>query len=164
MKSPVSLEYTVVVALLAASAAVLSYVTLNPVFNVVALLLGIYALHLVSVRVVVRQYAGVAPATRTRAKRAAGIDLEAMRVREELDLERRELDNQKAELQQRIVAAEQQWELLRQMIRDRVEGGGSLPDSVVARPPESALASATTASSPGRTNGSDDPPRIHGRW
>jgi len=160
MKSPVSLEYTVVVALLAASAAVLSYMTLNPVFNVVALLLGIYALHLVSVRVVVRQYAGVAPATRTRAKRAAGIDLEAMRIREELDLERRELDNRKAELQQRIVAAEQQWELLRQMIRDRVEKGGPLPDSVVANP-EDVLSS---TSSPGRTNGSDDPPRIHGRW
>jgi len=160
MKSPVSLEYTIVVALLAVSAAVLSYVTLNPVFNVAALLLGIYALHLVSVRVVVRQYAGVAPATRTRAKRATGIDLEAMRIREELDLERRELDNQKAELQQRIVAAEQQWELLRQMIRDRVEGGASLPDSVVAGS-QSAL---TSSSSPGRTNGSDDPPRLHGRW
>ena len=90
MRSPVSLEYTIVVALLAVSAAVLSYMTLNPVFNVAALLLGIYALHLVSVRVVVRQYAGVAPATR--AKRATGIDLEAMRIREELDLERRELD------------------------------------------------------------------------
>jgi len=158
MKSPVSLEYTVVVALLAVSAAVLSYMTLNPVFNVAALLLGIYALHLVSVRVVVRQYAGVAPATR--AKRATGIDLEAMRIREELDLERRELDNQKAELQQRIVAAEQQWELLRQMIRDRVEGGGSLPDTVGADS-QSVL---TSASSPGRTNGSDDPPRMHGRW
>jgi hypothetical protein len=83
-----------------------------------------------------------------------------MRIREELDLERRELDNQKAELQQRIVAAEQQWELLRQMIRDRVEGGASLPDSVVAGS-QSAL---TSSSSPGRTNGSDDPPRIHGRW
>ena len=160
MKSPVSLEYTIVVALLAVSAAVLSYVTLNPVFNVAALLLGIYALHLVSVRVVVRQYAGGTPATRTRSKRATGIDLEAMRIREELDLERRELDNQKAELQQRIVAAEQQWELLRQMIRDRVEGGGSLPDSVVAAS-QSAL---TSTSSPGRTNGSDDPPRLHGRW
>ena len=158
MKSPVSLEYTVVVALLAVSAAVLSYMTLNPVFNVAALLLGIYALHLVSVRVVVRQYAGVAPATRT--KRATGVDLEAMRIREELDLERRELDNQKAELQQRIVAAEQQWELLRQMIRDRVGGGASLPDSVVAAS-QSALSS---TSSPGRTNGSDDPPRMHGRW
>ena len=160
MKSPVSLEYTVVVALLAVSAAVLSYVTPNPVFNLAALLLGVYALHLVSLRVVVRQYAGVAPGTRTRAKRASGIDLEAMRIREELDLERREIDNQKAELQQRIVAAEQQWELLRQMIRDRVEGGAALPDSVVA----GAQSAMTSTSSPGRTNGSDDPPRLHGRW
>ena len=73
---------------------------------------------------------------------------------------RRELDNRKAELQQRIVAAEQQWELLRQMIRDRVEKGGTLPDSVVSNP-ENVLSSTSSA---GRTNGSDDPPRIHGRW
>jgi len=160
MKSPVSLEYVIVVALLAVSAAVLSYVMVNPVFNLSALLLGIYALHLVSVRVLVRQYAGVAPTRSSRRKRAAAVDHELREMREELDLERRELDNQKAELQQRIVAAEQQWELLRQMIRDRVEQGGSLPDSVVAAS-QSAL---TSTSSPGRTNGSDDPPRIHGRW
>ena len=40
MKSPVSLEYVIVVALLAVSAAVLSYVMVNPVFNLSALLLG----------------------------------------------------------------------------------------------------------------------------
>lgn len=160
MKSPVSLEYVIAVALLAVSAAVLSYVTPQAAFSLAAILLGIYALHLVSVRIVVRQYAGVAPTSRSRRKRAAAVDRELQEMREELDLERRELDNRKAELQQRIVAAEQQWELLRQMIRDRVEKGGTLPDSVVANP-EGALSS---ASSPGRTNGSDDPPRIHGRW
>ena len=134
--------------------------TIAGVLILSALLLGIYALHLVSVRVLVRQYAGVAPTHSSRRKRAAAVDHELREMREELDLERRELDNQKAELQQRIVAAEQQWELLRQMIRDRVEQGGSLPDSVVAAS-QSAL---TSTSSPGRTNGSDDPPRIHGRW
>jgi hypothetical protein len=83
-------------------------------------------------------------------------------MREELDLERRELDNRKAELQERIVAAEQQWELLRQMIRDRVEGGGRLPDSVVASP-QMGL-SGTASSAPGSGNGSDESTRIHGRW
>ena len=160
MKPPVSLEYTIIVALLAVSSAVLSYVMPHPVFNLAALLLGVYALHLVSVRVVVRQYAGVAPATRR--KRASGIDEEAVRIREELDLERRELDNRKAELQERIVAAEQQWELLRQMIRDRVEGGAALPDSVVAGP--QSASTSTSTSTPGRSNGSDEPSRIHGRW
>lgn len=160
MKSPVSLEYVITVALLAVSAAVLSYVTPQPVFNLAAILLGIYALHLVSLRIVVRQYAGAAPARSSRRARATAADREIQEMREELDLERRELDNRKAELQQRIVAAEQQWELLRQMIRDRVEKGGTLPDSVVSNP-ENVLSS---TSSPGRTNGSDDPPRIHGRW
>ena len=160
MKSPVSLEYVITVALLAVSAAVLSYVTPQPVFNLAAILLGIYALHLVSLRIVVRQYAGAAPARSSRRARATAVDREIQQMREELDLERRELDNRKAELQQRIVAAEQQWELLRQMIRDRVEKGSVVPESVVADP-QSAL---TSKSSPGRTNGSDDPPRIHGRW
>jgi len=160
MKSPVSLEYVIAVALLAVSAAVLSYVTPQATFSLAAILLGIYALHLVSLRIVVRQYAGVAPASRSRRARATAVDREIRQMRDELDLERRELDNRKAELQQRIVAAEQQWELLRQMIRDRVEKGGTLPDSVVSNP-ENVLSS---TSAPGRTNGSDDPPRIHGRW
>lgn len=163
MKSPVSLGYVIAVALLAVSAAVLSYMAPQPALNLASLLLGIYALHLVSLRIVLRQFAGVAPVTRarrTRRSRTTEAQEDIRRVKEELDLERRELDNRKAELQERIVAAEQQWELLRQMIRDRVEKGGTLPDSVVANP-EGALSS---ASSPGRTNGSDDPPRIHGRW
>jgi len=160
MKSPVSLEYVFAVALLAVSAAVLSYVTPQTTFSLAAVLLGIYALHLVSLRMVVRQYAGAAPTRGSRRRRAAAVDQEIRQIREEVDRERRELDNRKAELQQRIVAAEQQWELLRQMIRDRVEGGSALPDSVMASD-ESSLA---LTSSTGRTNGSDEPPRIHGRW
>ena len=134
---------------------------LQPVFAIVlaAVLLGLYALHLVSVRIVVRQYAGVRPGRTT--KRAAAQASELQQLREELDLERRELENQKAELRQRIVAAEQQWELLRQMIRDRVEGGASLPESMNVG--TDALASATTSAA-GRSNGSDEGPRIHGRW
>ena len=162
MKAPVSLEYVIVVSLLAVSAAVMSFLGPNPVFSLAALLLGVYALHLVSVRVVVRQYAGTGPAPRVRRQRAAGMDAEMKQMREELDLERRELDNRKAELQERIVAAEQQWELLRKMIRDRVEGGAAVPDSVVAGPP--GAMSSMSASAPGRSNGSDDPPRLHGRW
>jgi len=160
MKYPVSLEYVVIVALLTVASAVLSYVMPNPVFNVTALFLGVYSLHLVSLRIVVRQYAGAGAAVRGRRARASADAAEIQRMREELDLERRELDNRKAELQQRIVAAEQQWELLRQMIRDRVEAGGTLPDSVAATP-HGALSS---SSNPGRSNGSDEPPRIHGRW
>lgn len=162
MKAPVSLEYVVIVTLLAVSTAVMSFLGPNPAFSLAALLLGIYALHLVSLRVVVRQYAGIAPAPRVKRKRAAGMDAEMKQLREELDLERRELDNRKAELQERIVAAEQQWELLRKMIRDRVEGGAALPDSVMASPP--GAMSSMSASVPGRSNGSDDPPRLHGRW
>jgi len=153
------------IALLAAAAAVLSYVAPQPVFNLAALLLGVYALHLVSLRVLVRQYEGLAPTLRSRSRREREkeADAEVKRVREELDLERRELENRKTELQERIVAAEQQWELLRQMIRDRVEGGAPLPDSVAARS-QAGPASAATPSKPGRGNGSDEPPRIHGRW
>lgn len=160
MKAPVSLEYVIAVALLALSAAVLSYLAPQPAFSLAALLLGIYAMHLVSVRIVVRQYAGTGPGRRSKNAKQEAADIR--RMREELDLERREVENRKAELQQRIVAAEQQWELLRQMIRDRVADGASLPDSVAAGP-QGALAS-TATSSAGRGNGSDDPPRIHGRW
>jgi len=162
MKSPVSLEYVIAVALLALSAAVLSYVAPQPAFSLAALLLGIYAMHLVSVRIVVRQYAGAGAGRRSRKGEVSDSAYEARQVREELDLERRELENQKAELQQRIVAAEQQWELLRQMIRDRVGDGASLPDSVTAGP-QDALTSAATPTS-GGSNGSDQPQRIHGRW
>ncbi len=161
MKSPVSLDYVIVVTLLAVSAAALSFVAPQPALNLAALLLGIYALHLVSLRVVVRQYAGVAPGRRTRGQRTAALDGEMKRMREELDLERRELEDRKAELEKRIVAAEQQWELLRQMIRDRVEGGGSLPDSVGTG--QGAFTSAS-GSKPGRTSDVNEPPRIHGRW
>lgn len=160
MKSPVSSGYVIVITLLAASAAGLSYVTGHPAFSLASLLLGIYALHLVSVRIVIRQYAGVSPPARS--KRGQEAAEEVRKLQEEIDLERRELENQKAELQKRIVAAEQQWELLRQMIRARVEGAGAVPDSVVARP-ESGLAPKAT-SLPGGGNGSDDAPRIHGRW
>jgi hypothetical protein len=90
------------------------------------------------------------------------MDAEMKQMREELDRERRDLDNRKAELQERIVAAEQQWELLRKMIRDRVEGGGSLPDSVVAS--SQAGLSVTSSTAPGKSNGSDESTRIHGRW
>jgi hypothetical protein len=163
MKAPVSLEYVIVVALVALSAAVLSYTMPHAAFSLSALLLGVYALHLVSLRIVVRQYAGVGPALRSRRSRTEAGQQEIQKLREELDLERRELENRKAELQQRIVAAEQQWELLRQMIRDRVEGGSALPDSVIAGSAGGGAAS-TSTSAPGRSNGSDEVPRIHGRW
>jgi len=162
MKSPVSLEYVITVALLAVSAAVLSYVAPHPALNLASLLLGIYALHLVSLRIVLRQFAGVAPAPRARRSRATEGQAEIRRIKEELDLERRELDNRKAELQERIVAAEQQWELLRQMIRERVEGGATLPETVAAGPPEAWTSTSPLASGPGKA--SDETPRIHGRW
>ena len=158
MKPPVSLEYVIVVALLALSSAVLSYTMPDPAFSLAALLLGISALHLVSVRIVVRKYAGAATGKRARRARESMDDVKQMK--EELELERRELENRKAELQQRIVAAEQQWELLRQLIRERVEEGASGPNSVAAGS-QRALTSSTV---PGPTNGSDEPRRVHGRW
>jgi len=155
MRSPVSLGYVVVITLLAIASAVLAYVTPQPVLNLATLLLGIYALHLVSVRIVVKQYAGLGSS-----KSAAESAEELRRMRDELDQERAELANRKKELQERIVAAEQQWELLRQMIREKVEAGASLPDSVVA----TSAGGTVGSSNPGRGNGSDQPPRIHGRW
>jgi len=160
MKPPVSLEYVVVVALIALSAAVLSYTMPDPAFSLTALLLGIYALHLVSVRIVVRQYAGAVPRKGKMARRARESMDEIKQMKEELELEGRELENRKAELQQRIVAAEQQWQLLRQLIRERVEEGASVPDSVAAGP-QNALTASTV---PGPTNDSDEPRRVHGRW
>lgn len=160
MKPPVSLEYVVVVALLALSAAVLSYTMPDPAFNLAALLLGIYALHLVSVRIVVRQYGGSVPAKGKTARRARESMDEIKQMKEELELERRELENRKAELQQRIVAAEQQWQLLREMVRERVEKGVSVPNSVAASS-QNALTASTV---PGPTKGSDEPRRVHGRW
>ncbi len=160
MKPPVSLEYVVVVALLALSAAVLSYTMPDPAFSLTALLLGIYALHLVSVRIVVRQYAGAVPRKGKMARRARESMDEIKQMKEELELEGRELENRKAELQQRIVAAEEQWQLLRQMIRERVEEGASVPNSVTA----GSQNSLTTSTAPGPTNSSDEPRRVHGRW
>jgi hypothetical protein len=165
MKSPVSLAYVIAVALLAVSAAVLSYMAPQPALNLASLLLGIYALHLVSLRIVLRQFAGAAPVTRarrTRRSRTTEAQEDIRRVKEELDLERRELDNQKAELQERIVAAEQQWELLRQMIRERVEGGATVPETVEASSPDAWTARSPLASGPGK--GPAETPRIHGRW
>jgi len=159
MRSPISLAYVVIVTLLAVATAALAYAMPQPALNLATLLLGIYALHLVSVRIVVRQYAGQTPAGRSRKQVAADAE-EIRRMREELDLERTELDNRKKDLQERIVAAEQQWELLRQMIREKVEGGATLPESVVS----SSSGGTAGSSNPGRGNGSDQPPRIHGRW
>jgi hypothetical protein len=159
MKTPVSLEYVIVVTLLAAASAVLTYNAPSPALNLATLLLGIYALHLVSLRIVVREFAGTAAGRPSRrSRRQATEPEEILRIREELEQERAELANRKSELQERIVAAEQQWELLRQMIREKVGPGESLPDSVVA------ASEAAGGSLPGRSNGSDQPPRIHGRW
>jgi len=151
---------TLAVTSVSRSLPVLSYTMPDPAFSLAALLLGIYALHLVSVRIVVRQYAGAVPAKGKMARRARESMDEIKQMKEELEIEGRELENRKAELQQRIVAAEQQWQLLRQLIRERVEEGVVLPDSVAAGP-QNALTASTV---PGPTNGSDEPRRVHGRW
>lgn len=159
MKSPVSLEYVIVVTLLAAASAVLTYTSPSPALNLATLLLGIYALHLVSLRVVVREYAGTTSGRSRRSRRQEAEPQELRQMREELEQERAELANRKTELQERIVAAEQQWELLRQMIREKVGPGEALPESLVAG---SESGGATPGS--GRSNGSDQLPRVHGRW
>lgn len=162
MKTPVSLEYVVAVMVLAAVSATLSYVSPNPAYNLAALLLGVYALHLVSLRVTLREYVtGGAWSRHLRGKH-----LEEIRSqREQLEMDRRELENRKAELQQRIDAAEQQWDLLRQMIRDRVDGGAELPASI-GTVPRTAWTSTSSSPSPGEGTGHppEDSPRIHGRW
>ena len=159
MKAPVSLDYVVVVTLLAGASAVL-YTSPSPAFNLTALLLGVYALHLVSLRVSLRTFLSGAYAT----KHLKGKHLaEIQDLREELENDRHELDNRKAELEQRINAAEQQWELLRQMIRDRVEGGQEVP-SAVATEPQDAWASPPIPTPDKANGGTKDTPRIHGRW
>lgn len=162
MKPPVSLDYLIVVMLLAGAAAVLSFVAPNPAYNLTALMVGVYAMHLVSLRVVVRQYAGGGK----KGKRAIDAEnvIEIRELREQLELEHAEVENRKAELQQRIEAAEEQWKLLRQMIQDRVGEGPKIPGPVRANE-QTAWATQTTPSAP--TKGSHSPeaqPRVHGRW
>lgn len=154
MKAPVSLGYVISVTLLALASGVLSYLTANPTFSVAALLIGIYALHLVSVRIVVSQY-GVSGGSRQAARARA----ELREEQEQLELDRRELENRKAELEEKILAAEKQWEMLRQMIRERVSEGAPVPSDAVTKEQWSGGGSPT-----GRDSGSDQPPRIHGRW
>ena len=157
MKAPVSLDYVIAVLLLAVGSAVLSYVSPNPIFNLSAILLGIYALHLVSLRIVLRSWA-TSGHWQEHLKGKHAVEIRAMR--DELERDRAELENRKAELQQRIDAAEQQWELLREMIRDRVESGQEVPEAV------SSEGGGTWRSDPlPRRGGSGpaDPPRIHGR-
>jgi len=166
MKPPVSLDYLIVMVMLAGAAAALSFLAPHPAYNLTALMLGVYAMHLVSLRVVVRQYAGVT-GSRGRARKKRGVEdepdvYEIRELREQLESDRRELENRKVELQQRITAAEEQWELLRQMIRDRVGEGGGLPESVGAGTQSAWKTQQPTQES--RGNGPDSQPRIHGRW
>jgi len=164
MKPPVSLDYLIVVVLLAGAAAVLSFVAPHPAYNLTALIVGVYAMHLVSLRVVLRQYAGV-PTGRSRRKKGKAVVaedvVEIRELREKLELEHAEVENRKAELQQRIKAAEEQWELLRQMIRDRVGEGPPLPDAV--KPDAQTAWAAKPAAGKIRAT-QDAQPRIHGRW
>jgi hypothetical protein len=163
MKSPVSLGYVVVVMLLALAAAALSYVMPHPAFNLSALLIGVYALHLVSLRVLMREYAGRARMLGKLGE--GGVDgrrVNKRDIRDGLEKERRELERQQAELQKKIQAAEAQYDVLRHMIRDRVGNGSDTPGSVSVAP---AMQEGTAASpSTGRRNVTIDPPRIHGRW
>jgi hypothetical protein len=160
MKPPVSLDYAIAVVLLAATAAVLSFVMPHPAFNLAALLLGIYALHLVSLRVVIRMY--VAGGGRPRRGKASAVDIAEIReMREQLEQDRREFENRKTELEQRIAAAEQQWELLRGMIRERVEGGTAAPNVAAV---EEAMAENDSWTSTPPPSGPKEPTRIHGRW
>ena len=168
MKLPVSLGYVVVVMLLAGAAAVLSYTMPHPAFNLSALLIGIYALHLVSLRVMVREYAGRARLIGKLGNDGPWENMDVRQIRDGLEKERRELDNRKAELERKIEAAEEQYNLLRQMIRDRVGNGPQAPAtaSAPAQVPVTAAVSDSRAPSAGgqRVTTTDFPPRIHGRW
>lgn len=129
MRAPFSLWYLFAIVLLALTAAVLSYLSPSRTTNTATLLLGVYALHLIGLRVQLRRYvSGESLAKQAKAEQMAEIASE----REQLEIDRRELEDRALELRQRIGAAEQQWELLRSMIRHRVEGS---PD--VSGPPAS---------------------------
>jgi ABC-type multidrug transport system fused ATPase/permease subunit len=122
-----SLPYLFAMVLLALTAAVLSYLSPSRTMNTATLLLSVYALHLIGLRVQLRRHvSGEFLAKQAKAEQMAEIASE----REQLEIDRRELDDRALELRQKIEAAEQQWELLRSMIRHRVERSEDVSISV----------------------------------
>ncbi len=147
---------------LTVAAAVLSFVAPNPAYNLTALLLGIYVLHLVGLRLVLRR----APRKIPRDARE-----ELRRMREQLDREKGELDSMRRELERQREAAEQQWGLLRNMVQERMEKakGGAMPagpGSTGGNPSSPITNEAKPAAVSGKSGGQNDrdPLRIHSRW
>jgi hypothetical protein len=109
---PVSLSFIVAITLLAVASAAFAFVVPNPAFNLAAILLGFYALHAIALRMVVVKTGKPAP-----------VDLQLRALREDLEHEKAGLEMQRAELARKQEAAEQQWQLLREMVQQRVQGG-----------------------------------------
>lgn len=105
----VSLSFVLAITVLGVAAVTLSYLAPSPLFQVMALALAFYGLHLIALRTVIRG----------RPVPAGGAEIASLRA--ELEEERAKLSAERAELQSQKEAAEQQWKLLREMVRERVE-------------------------------------------
>lgn len=130
MRVPFTAQYLVTVSLLAVATGVLSYVYASGALNVAALVLGVYALHLIALRVRLREFvSGKFMMKHLKAQHLAEIES----MREKLELDRREIDNRATELKKRVAAAEEQWGTLRQMIRGQVGGEANVPGAANVR-------------------------------
>lgn len=145
----VSLSFVITIAVLGVAAVTLSYLAPSPLYTLMALALAFYGLHLVALRTVLRWK--LVPAEHS--------DIVALRA--ELEQQRTELSAERADLHRQKEAAEQQWLLLRDMVRERVE------KSQLQAPAESRTAAtpirgeARRESSSGRA---DAQSRTSGRW
>ena len=120
MRPPFSIGYVVIISALAVVAAVLGFALPGAGLDAAALLLGVYAVHLIALRIEARHHLTGRFVIR-HAKAACLAEIEA--GREQLEAERVALQRRETELSEKIAAAEEQWQLLRGMIRDRVEQG-----------------------------------------
>lgn len=127
MKAPFSLSYLFAIVLLALAAAVLSYLFPSDAANLTALLLGVYALHLVGLRMQMRRFfSGGFMVERAKAEQLAEIESQ----REQLQVERQVIEERERVLHEKIAAAEEQWTLFRRMVRERVERPSGVSDAI----------------------------------
>jgi hypothetical protein len=106
----VSFSFVLIISAIAGATGVLVFVAPNPAYNLATLLLGLYAVHLIAIRLVQRNRADPREAKR-----------ELAHLRAELEQERAKLQAERAELEKQRAAAEQQWHLLRDMVQERVQ-------------------------------------------
>ena len=126
MKTPFTVEYILAIVLLTMTSAVLSLLRPGAGLDVAAVVLGVYAVHLIGLNVELKaRISGKELARQAKAQHLALIDSR----RAELDHERRDLEARSVELRQKVEAAEREWQQLRHLIRDRVHGSEASSES-----------------------------------